>query len=863
MIKAVLASLLAQRSRLLYSVLSVVLSVAFLSGTLLISDTLNTSINRTLTTNVPAVTVAPKGSYSPGHSTWAAVPVQAEKLVKTDMFGKVLMIPGVQSAKGVIFNTNTYVLDQYGDVVGTIKLPGVGTIFFEGEAHGGQPGLTLVDGTAPANDGDVVVDPYTLYRSGHRIGDTIVVLTPTGRKEFTVSGTAVYGEQPSSTGISYVFFTSRAAQQIYLNNESSFHSLWLVLSEDADPEQVASMANEVLPPEYEAYTSAQVIAANYDFINLPLRIIRIALAVIAALGCALSAFVMHNTFSSLVSQRGREFSIYRAIGASRTQIRAMVILEAAIVGLTGSIVGLLLGFGVAYASTQLDDKIGIGLIPARLPNPENLVLITVASALVGVLIAILASWYPAAKITKFSPIEALSEPGVQSTPKLRILLDFLALATGIAALVLTVYGPKNDFTDGSYTPAFVAAGILLTLFGVLELAHWIAKPVTATLGGVFRVLFGGTGAIASINIARHDRRYMVSTSSVIVSLAIATTCGVIGQSAISSARYNAQYNSYGDFRIGAQGYGAISDNIAIQLRSIEGVQEVLELRNVTAMTEDGTTHTVWAYPVNGFNRIYAQELVSGTVMSRLDEAIISSSYAKEHNLGVDSRFQLRSAGDATAVELKVVGIFDNPLGVDLGDINVSLQTLEQLGNTDLDDSLTVYVSSGADYALVHDLIIELLHPMPTLSIETYAEHVAAEVSEVQYIVVVVFVLLGMSVVLAFFAIFSAVTLNVLQRYQELGLLRALGMNRAAIRKLVTLEAISSTVVGTVLGVACGIGFGAVIRYLLRDHGMALFEISVLQIVIFFAAAVVVGVFGAIIPARTAAKINMLRVVTVE
>ncbi len=851
MVNASLKSLWAHRSRLVLSTLAVVLGVAFVSGSLLFTSMLQKSFDGIISGSIADVNVAVEGTYD--ENSTVSSEFSDAKLTEADL-QKIRAVDGVESAAGSITMPNTYALDTEGKVV-SMGGPGLSMNYFTDKAAGGREGIVLKSGRAPATEDEAVVDPFTLERSGHQLGDQVKFTSP-GMDTFTrtVVGTATWGAGGTS-GASYAMFTDAGAQKLFMDGEDAYRGGWVVTSPDADPVEVAKRVEAVLPSGWEAADGDMVAELSKTEINNAMTFINSFLLVFAGIGLVVAVFLIVNTFSILVAQRSRELALYRALGASRGQVTRTVLLEAIVVGVFGSTLGLLAGLGLATGITALLGRIGMDLGGGLPPMTWTTV---VACYAVGVGVTVVAALSPARKAGSVPPVAAMSGDVMTGEKGLggRLLLGAASIVIGAAGLVAGLWASVPQ------PLAFIGVGALLVMLGVTMTSPVAGRPLIWLLGRLYRAVFGTVGHLAQLNAVRQPRRTAATASSLMIGMTLVTTLAVLGASARTSIREGIDESIRGDVMLMAVNFTGFSGSVAEDIRNEPGVADVYESRSLTTMV-DGDPQWVGGQDPEAFDKLFGQQLAQGTAPDTPREVMVLQDYADEHDLALGNTMEMMSLRDRQPLEMTVSGIFTLDDGITTDPIVTTLQGLGDLGNDDLTYMATVDLTAGADKADVMARIEQLTADLPLVSVMDQAEYAEQQTGMIEQMLSVVYALLALAVIIAVLGIVNTLALSVVERTREIGLLRAIGLTRRQTGRMITLESVVIALLGSALGIGLGLVFGSALRMGMADQGLGTLVIPWPQVVAFLAAAALVGVLAAAAPARIAGRMDVLRAIATD
>ena len=851
MIRASLKSLLARRVRLLLSTFAIVLGVAFVTGILMFSDTLQRSFTALFASTVGDTVVRPAGGRIEGGG-----PLVSTRTVPAAVVPTLAALPGAARADGMVSAVGVYVLSTDNKVVGGSGPPAFGGSWSDAPAGHGLEGLTILEGREPRVAGEVVLDQNTAERAGYSVGDDVSIVTSTEALDVqaTLVGLAGFRDGGSLNGATYAGFDTATAQELFLDGQDAFNEVWVTADDGVSQEELTKQAEGVLPPDLEAVTGDDAAEETAGPLLSGIDFLTTFLLIFAGIALVVSSYIIVNTFSILVAQRSRELALLRALGASKQQVIRSVQLEAFAVGVLGSTLGL--GLGVVLAMGIRSLVAGFGLDLAEQPlvlAPRT----AVAAYLTGIVVTMAAGWLPARRTGRIAPIQALRDDVAlpESSVHRRLLLGLALIGLGAPLAVIGLFVaavPHNGW--------WVGAGVLAVLLGVTAASPVIGRPFLRATGAVDARVFGPIGRLAGQNSLRNPRRTTATASALMIGLTLAFTVAILGASAKASVDKTVEENFVGDFIVSSafgEGYSpAITDRIA----RIEGVDRVLRERfgfGLYRGSAGEATSVVGTDPDTV--DLLGLRTVSGRVGDLADDTVlVKSDFAREHDLATGDTFAITVPTGKE--EWRVVGIIeDSPLV--FSPVLTTTGTLLAAGFPDQDNYVVVFAVPGATglQARLDAVVADL--PVVTVKDErAFAEEQRAPIDRV---IGVIYVLLVFAVVIAILGIVNTLALSVIERTREIGLLRAIGVSRRQLRLMIRLESVVIAVLGAVLGVLLGIAFGVTLMYALRDQGLERISIPFLQLVVFLVLSLVIGVLAAVFPARRAARLDVLRAIATE
>lgn len=825
--------------RFLMSVIAVSIGVAFLTGTLSLRDVLGATFsNLTSATITEDVYVTGPELTPPPYVTYGEIePHYLTAIQETD--GVELAFP--------VWAISAYVYDDEGKSANVPQGPALGFNFL--------PEVDdefLIEGRGPER-GEIIIEESTSVRSGIEVGDAVVV----------------YVNEPVPMDVvgKFEFGTSMAGASVIMMNEEELietvdapiTNITIRAGDGADPDEVKASIVQQLPDEYGVLTAAESKEKEDDVVSGILNIINTFLLVFVVIALAISTFIITNTFTISVRQRQRQFALLRAVGAMPRQVFTAVILQAAVIGVIGSIVGVIFGQGLLLL-------IRAGLEGFGMPLDGNLAVTPRTAAIsivVGVIVTLLATIVPSRRAALIAPIEAMRE-GSGSTEKplrVRTLISAVSLAIGVA---LVAYGATND----SGIAFGVGAGLLLlAIIGVMPA---LVAPAAATLGWIFRKLSPATGVLASRSLVASPRK----TASTAVALAI----GVALVSAGSSVAASIKETTAGDIDTNFESdifviANANVTDTAVARQLVEDVDGVVNVDDsvVTGMAAlvavDGeprdhmsATGFISSHAMDGFGMTYK----SGSSAAIDDgKAAIYDWVSESVGATVGSTIQLTT--ETGSVEIEVGAIVESGV-LDFGAPSIMLppsesEELPLIGPRK--PGMLVDIEDGADSAQLSDDIRLALKEQYVWGVADQNRIKDISNSQADGVLTIVYALLGLSVIIAVLGVVNTLTLSIVDRVREIGLLRAVGMQRSGVRRMVVQESIIITLFGTVVGVVFGVPLGlALTRYLASD-GEALYVVPWATMGVALLVGLVVGVLAAVLPARKAARMDVLDAIAEE
>jgi putative ABC transport system permease protein len=840
MFRATMRSLLAHKLRLVLTAVSVVLGVAFVSGSLVFTDTLKQTFNDLFTQTTPDVVVTPQTAFSDDSGAGDAATISAATLTG------VTKVQGVLRAEGVVFENGVQIIGKDGKVIGTSGAPSFGSNW-SGD-HDLSP-YRLTDGHGPSRTGEVAIDSQSASKAGVHVGDRVKLLTPGVPETDTVVGIFRYGTSGNLAGASIVTFDLRTAQTLLLGGADAYTSID-VKAEPGVSQAVLAARVKAATTDLRVQTGKAAADEQAAQITDGLDFFSTFLLIFAGIALVVGSFIILNTFSMLVAQRTRELALLRALGASRRQVTRSVLGEALVVGVLGATLGL--GFGVllSVGLRGLFGALGIELPGGALVVKSSTVL---AAYAVGVLVTLLAAYVPARRASKVPPVAALRTD--VSTPvrslRMRLVLGLVVLALGLVAI-------GGGLASKDKGTSLVGLGALLTFIGVIVLSPSISRRVIGFVGGPVRTS-SATGRIAIDNARRNPRRTASTASALMIGLALVSAIGVLGASATASTDAVIDKVIKADFIATDASFQPLSPDVAKALAATTGVGEVSRIQTLPAQIHGSVTQLTVVDPPS-IAHMLSIDFVSGTLASLgPDGLIVDDKTAASEQWKVGSTVPVTFlSGPRT---LTVTGVYVASGGFSGGVISAA--TAQAAGARDLDSGIYVRDAPGTSADTVRAAVDRTLAAYPNVKLLDQTQFKQQIHDSINQLLYVVYALLGLAVIIAVLGIINTLALSVVERTREIGLVRALGMTRSQLWKSISVESVAISVYGAVLGTVLGVGFGVVLQRSLADQGVATLGIPWSLLVIVLVLAGVVGVFAALFPAFRAARLDVLKAIMTD
>ncbi len=839
-------SLLGRKLRLLLSTFAIILGVAFVAGSLVFSDTLSRSFTALFASTVGDVVVRPEGGQT-GDGT------PSTRTLPASLVTELAAVDGAARADGNVSAFGVYVVGTDGKAVGGQGPPGIGVSWSDAPAGHGLEGLTVVQGRAPEKEGEVVLDEATAKKAGYQVGQLARIVTAGAQAviEARVVGLSGYRDGGSLNGASVTAFDLDTAQQLFLKGKNRFNDVWVTAEDGVSQEELQSRVAAMLPDGAEALTGDAAADEVASDLLEAISFIRIFLLIFAGISLVVGSFLILNTFSILIAQRSRELALLRAMGASRRQVMTSVLFEAFGMSLLGSTLGLGLGVLMALGIRAIFATIGLDLSGQSLVFEPRTV---VAAYAVGITVTMVAALLPAFRSTRIAPVQALRDDVAMPVAALhrRVVAGTFMVAAGVVAMAAGLF---TDVPRGGWV---LGLGILAVLLGVAAVSPVISKPFLAGARRLWATAFGAVGNLAGQNSLRNPRRTTATASALMIGLALASTMAIVGDSAKGSVDKIIADNFVGDYVVSSLVGNPFSTTVAEDMAAVPGVQHVVSQRWGFGEVE-GERQGIAAADPQSIKDVLDLDMVEGS----LDDlapgtVVISDEYAADHDLTVGDSIEADLTSQTATYP--VVGVFVATPIVAFP-LLTDPQTLLDAGLPDADNFLIVDTdgTSPETEQALKDVVKEL----PIVTVNDQAGFADEQRAPIDQLVLMIYALLGLALLIAVLGIVNTLALSVIERTREVGLLRAIGLTRGQLRRMIVLESVVIAVLGAVLGVLLGLGFGMAMMYSLRDQGLEVISVPASELGWFLALSVLIGVVAAVFPARRAGRLDVLRAIATE
>ncbi|MBK3566207.1 ABC transporter permease [Streptomyces sp. MBT62] len=842
MFRTALRNVLAHKARLLMTVLAVMLGVAFVSGTLVFTNTISNAFQNSSAKGFDQVDVAVRAkSQDDKGDTVGKTPELTQAMLDTSA-----KVPGAASATGVV-NGFTAIADKNGKLIG-------GGFQSEGGNYWGAKDARypLKSGTAPHGSGEVAIDSETAKRAGYKVGDTVRLSVDGPVLSPRITGIFTTDDGNVAAGGSLALFDTATAQKLF-GKAGTYDEIDVKAAAGTSQAALKSALDQALPKGQTETTTAKKLADDQaETIASSMSGLKSGLLVFAGIALFVGTFIIANTFTMLVAQRTKELALLRAVGASRRQVTRSVLLEAFVVGAVAAVAGLVAGIGIGAGLRAL-----MGTIGATVPDgPLIITSGTVLSALaVGILITMLAAWLPGRRAAKIPPVAAMSSVHATATTKSLVLRNTLGALFSGAGVAVVIAATSMNGSDGQ---APMGIGAVLLIIGVFILTPLLSRPLIAAAAPALRI-FGISGKLARQNSVRNPRRTAATASALMIGLTLITGMTVMAGSLQQAIDKMASSAISADYIVSMANGNQLSPDVDKTLTTTSGITASSPLRNAPSRI-DGTTEFLTGVNGSAIGKLTDLKVDSGTFKVAGSQVVVDDDTAKSHGWKAGSTFTTHYE-DGKAQQLTVSAVYEgNAL---ISGIMLDNATLSPHQTDPADMQILVKTADGASSS-TKDKLEKALGSNPAVKVQDKKDLSNSIAQVFTLILNMVYGLLAMAVIVAVLGVINTLAMSVFERSQEIGMLRAIGLDRKGIKRMVRLESLVISLFGGVLGIGLGVFFGWAAGELIGAK-MSTYELVIpwARMALFLLLAGTVGVLAALWPARRAAKLNMLSAIKSE
>jgi putative ABC transport system permease protein len=850
-IKVALRGLIGRKLRSGLTAFAIVLGVAMVSGTFVLTDTISKAFDTIFTKSYSGSDAYISGKEA--FSTDSSLPPSFDQ----SLLPKVRALPEVNQAVGGIVDSAKLV-DKKGKTIGGGGPPTL--------AFGVDPSvprfnpLKISDGRWPRGPTEIAIDIGTAKDKHFKVGDSIDVSAKGPTRRFKIAGIVKFGGVSSIGGATIAVFDIPTAQQLF-RKQGKLDAISASAKRGVSKQELVHAIEGVLPPNTEVRTGAQEADEQAKDTRQGVSIFQKVLLAFAGIALFVGAFIIFNSLSITVAQRAREFALLRTIGASRRQVLGSVVLEAVVVGAVASLLGLFIGLGLAKLLNSIFAAGGIDLPQSGLVLATRTILISLG---VGIAITLLASLIPAIRATRVEPVSILREGATVPRSRLAPALPYIALLVVALGIALLSYGLFVNGIGVAQRLAALGVGAFGVFMGVALVSSRVVQPLAWILGWPGKAIGGTAGSLARENASRNPGRTAVTAAALMIGITLVAFVSIFASGLRHSFRAAINDQLQTDYIVTSKdGFTPFDPAAAAAVAKLSAV-------SVTNVRGDqgkigGDKRTVSGLDGDLIAASYRFDWVKGddTVLSDLGSngALTEADFAKNRGLKLGDRFTILSPSGRTA-EFVLKGTYDPPaFGNLLGTVDIPTKAFDAIFPDPKNLYAFVDVPGGPNPTTTRDLN-RALAPFPDVKEHTQDGFIKDQEKDIDNLLLTLYVLLALSVIISLFGIVNTLVLTVFERTREIGMLRAVGMTRRQVRRMIRHESVITALIGAALGLVVGIFLALLVTKALEGEGLV-FSIPVVSLIIFVVVAIVAGVLAAILPARRAARLNVLEALQYE
>jgi putative ABC transport system permease protein len=843
---------LAHRLRYALTALSVLLGVAFIAGSFVLSDTINSTFNGLYDQMYQgtAAVVRATEPFNPGTNF-----TSQRQLIDASLAGTVAKVPGVKAVAPVV-EGYAQLVGRDGKPIGTASNgpPTLGWAWTDVAAL--NPVQLLPGGQAPRTSSQIVIDKHSADVGHFKVGDKVVVLTQQRPATYTIAGIVTWGSADSPLGATITAFDPVTAARV-LGTPGKISSIDVQAAPGVSQSELVSRIQAAIhTPGVEVVSGQAVTAEAQQAVHQAMSFIGVFLLIFASIALFVGSFVIFNTFHIIVAQRLRELAMLRAVGASRRQVTASVLGESLVIGLVASAVGLVAGIGLAVAL-----KAGLSALGFELPATGLVVSMRtmIVGLIAGTVITVASAISPARRASRIPPIAAMQD--VAAEPRRASIRRSArgAIVTAGGAVVLGI----GLFANSGYRAALIGAGAVAVFIGIAILGPFVARPASRLLG-VPLAAHTTTGKLSQENAMRNPSRTSATAAALMVGVALVSLTTILASSMKASANTIIDSTMRADYVVSSGGYAGGSSGFSPALeRSLNALPQVSATAGIRAgvvKIYGKVTPAVATDPAKAdslFNIGVTQGQLTGLTPSGI---AVSTQVANSQHLKIGSPVAVTFPTTGTKTYNVQVIYSVRALA---GDYLLPLAAAQANFPQNLDIAVFVKLAPGVSASAGRSAIESVLSSYPNATLMDQSQYKAQQGQQVNQLLNLVYGLLALAVIIAVIGIANTLALSIYERTRELGLLRAVGTTRGQLRSIVRSEALIISLFGAIEGLVLGMLFGWAMVAAMHSQGVTQLSFPVIQLITVAVLAALAGIVAAIAPARRAARLNVLQAVTTE
>jgi putative ABC transport system permease protein len=843
MIGVALKGLAGRKIRALLTAFAIVIGVSMVSGTFILTDTMQKSFNGLFDASYEKTDAVIQGKEIVENSTNGS-----GVTIPTSLLDEVRALPEVEAAGGIVSPQEVNAADIIGKDGKAVAQESVGMSY--DAANSRFSPLQLKSGAWPEGGEQVVIDAGTAEKEHYDVGDPVVVSTAGEKHTYKVAGTVSYGEV-DTLGFGSIAAWDLATAQKVLDREGRYDGISIAAKSGTSSAELVKAVQPLVSANLEVKDSDKQAADDAENLNEGMGKIRAFLLGFGAIALLVGAFVIFNTLSITVAQRTREFATLRTLGASRKQVMRSVKLEGFVIGLLASVIGLVAGFGIAKGMIALFSALGVDLPEASTILQSRTVIV---SLLLGTGITLLASILPARRATRVPPIAAVREGAELPQTRIAAHSHNAGLGVTVASLAAISLGIFAGGVSALAVGLLLGGGVLGLFLGIALLAPRLVKPLARLIGMPARRAGGAAGELAGANAVRNPSRTASTAAALMIGLTLVTVVAVLGASINGATKSAVTEQLHADYVIDGNEGLPFRASEGDKLAAVKGVKSASHVRSDTAVVQ-GDEQAISGIDPATIAQFYTFDWTTGSerTLGQLgtDGALVTKGYAEDQHLKVGSDVSLKTPSGSERT-LVVRGIYDPPEQKQLlGDISMTQHGFDKaFGNPK--NSYT-FLDADADAA---NAIEAEASDSGDAKYHTGAAYPQDATKDMATVMAMLYVLLGFSVIVSLFGMVNTMVLSVFERTREIGMLRTIGMTRRQARRLIRHESVITALIGAALGLPLGIFLAVLLTQALSKYDIA-FSIPIPELVAFTIVAILAGLGAAVLPARRASRLNVL------
>jgi putative ABC transport system permease protein len=853
--RVILRGLLGRKLRAALTALAIVLGVAMVSGTYILTDTMKGAFDTIITTsykNADAIVTGKTAFTTDANGNTVEAPPFSDSLL-TEIRG----LADVKAAEGSVTDQKTQLVARDGKAISTHGAPRLAFSVDPNSDQRFNP-LKVTSGAWPSGVDQIAIDKGVASGHDYSVGDTIGVERGGPVRQYRIVGIVeLPGVSLGSTTVAV--FDLPTAQKLF-TREGKLDVIRVQSKGGVSSSKLMSEIQAVLPPGTQVRNTEEQVKEDKKSVSFT-SFIQYVLLAFAGIALFVGSFVIANTLSITIAQRIREFATLRTIGATRRQILRSVVIEALVVGTLASLAGLFLGFGLAKGLNWLFSALGFDLPSASTVFRTRTV---VVSLLVGIVVTLFASLRPALRATRIAPIAAVREGATLPPGRFARWTPYLSAVTLVLGILLLGYGVLAHGLSTGNRLASLGFGILLLFFGVSANAARVVRPLAVVLGWPGARIGGTAGSLARDNTKRNPKRTASTASALMIGLALVTFVAILGQGIRSSFESAVDDLLRSDY--------ALTSTDTFTPLTVAAEKELAKAPNVTTISGVragsarifGSTRNLTGVDENLPKVIHLDWKEGSTSVPAqlgMDGAFVDHKFAEKHDLHIGSPLTLTLQTSKT-LHVDVKGVFKLPNGGSpFGEVTIS-NALFDRSFADPENEMAFVNTKGGVTDANTATLEQQVSGYADAKVQTGSEFKTNFEKPLNKILILLYVLLLLSVIVSLFGIVNTLVLTVFERTREIGMLRAVGMTQRQTRSMIRHESIVTSLIGGALGMVVGVFLAALVTHALSSEGIV-FAVPWIYLVWFVLAAILVGVVAAILPARRAARLNVLEALQYE